>query len=460
MAPKVLIFLILRSEPNNFGRTMKNAKDRATGAIPMPGLNSPSRNDQGVPAPKKILVVDDNIVFLKAISLKLRSAGYDVHLAIDGAAAVSTVRHLIPDLILLDLNFPPDVAHGGGVGWNGLLILSWLRRMNEAQHIPVIAITGENLAKHKDQCRAAGVLDTFYKPVDHEALLSSIRKALNEKDPPKKPLTQSMTAKRVLFVDDESDWRYMGTLYLEECGYEVFTTEDAAGAVKEAARVKPHVIVLDLNLGGDGSTTLLNLLSMAHPHVPILIYTGMDLDEARVSNLRDEGAYDCLRKGTMEELLTAVGRAIQAPRPKPVYVPGQTDRETPPDIRSVLLVEDDVAFGDVVRTFLESHPFCVTRVTDGAEAMRQISSTDFDIIICDMMLPNLNGEQLYASVEQLKPHLCNRFIFMTGHHADPSCDNFIRRVRALMLWKPFHLGDLLAAAEAARKKASSAVAKT
>lgn len=425
--------------------------------IPMPGMASQSssvRDQKAGPVKKRILVVDDNVVFLKAMSFKLRDCGYEVLTAVDGASAVNTVRRLIPDLILLDLNFPPDVAHGGGVGWNGLLILNWLRRMNEAQHVPVIAITGGDPQKFKTECDAAGVLNIFQKPADNDDLLTAIRRALKEESPEeKKPVNGSTPAKKVLFVDDENDWRYMGTLYLSECGYEVFTADSAVSAVKEAARVKPDAIVLDLNLGGEDGTTLLNVFPAAHPDVPILIYTGRDLTEGDAAELIGAGAYECLRKGTMEELLTAVRKAVNEPRPDAIPVrASQDDTARACGIQSVLIVEDDVAFGDMLRTFLESHPFCVTRVTDGAEGLRQLSATDFDLIISDMVLPHLTGDQLYMEVEKIKPHLCPRFIFMTGHHADPKSDNFIRRVRALMLWKPFHLGDLLSAAETIRRK--------
>jgi DNA-binding response OmpR family regulator len=155
----------------------------------------------------------------------------------------------------------------------------------------------------------------------------------------------------------------------------------------------------------------------------------------------------------MEELLSAVRNAVQEPRDTPLPVRSTEDESAGgTGIQSVLIVEDDVAFGDLLRTFLESHPFCVTRVTDGAEGLRQLSATDFDLIISDMALPNLTGDQLYLEVEKIKPHLCSRFIFMTGHHADPKSDNFIRRIHALMLWKPFHLGDLLSAADTVRRK--------
>src|SRR5689334_12871467 len=77
---------------------------------------------------KKILIVDDSLIILKTLSIKLKAAGYQVFTAVDGSEAVSTVRRERPHLILLDIGFPPDVGHGGGVAWDGFLIMTWLRR--------------------------------------------------------------------------------------------------------------------------------------------------------------------------------------------------------------------------------------------------------------------------------------------------------------------------------------------
>jgi DNA-binding response OmpR family regulator len=128
-----------------------------------------------------------------------------------------------------------------------------------------------------------------------------------------------------------------------------------------------------------------------------------------------------------------------------------------PSAESVLVLEDDIVFGDSLLLFLEAQGFAVTRVTDGAEGLRQLMATDFDYIICDMVMPNMPGEQFYHAVEQRKPELCKRFIFMTGHQADPRSDIFIRRVRGLMLWKPFPMGDLLTATQIVRRRSREAL---
>jgi len=127
---------------------------------------------------KKILVVDDSPLILKLMSMKLTANGYDVVTAEDGGTAVSTVRQERPDLILLDLSFPPDVAHGGGVAWDGFLIMNWLGRIEEAKTIPIIVISGGDPAKNKDRALAAGAVSFFHKPIDNDALLAFIRETL------------------------------------------------------------------------------------------------------------------------------------------------------------------------------------------------------------------------------------------------------------------------------------------
>ena len=141
-------------------------------------VSSAASSPQGTMNRKKILVVDDSLVILKTMSMKLTAQGYDVVTAEDGAGAVSAVRKAKPDLILLDLGFPPDVAHGGGVAWDGYTIMTWLRRLEEAKNIPIIVITGGDPAKCKDRALAAGAANFFHKPINNDDLLTIIQQTL------------------------------------------------------------------------------------------------------------------------------------------------------------------------------------------------------------------------------------------------------------------------------------------
>ena len=113
--------------------------------------------------------------------------------------------------------------------------------------------------------------------------------------------------------------------------------------------------------------------------------------------------------------------------------------------RSILLLEDDDQFASILQEFLELYSCKVTRVKNGVEGLRRIVNADFDLVLCDMVMPTFPGDKFYIAVERVKPILCKRFIFMTGHKADPKWDAFIRSVRGLMLWKPFQMHDLLIA---------------
>jgi CheY-like chemotaxis protein len=127
---------------------------------------------------KKILVVDDSPVIVRTLSMKLASAGYQAISAFDGSEAVSSVRKEKPDLIILDISFPPDVAHGGGIAWDGFRIIDWLRRIDEAKDTPIIVITGGSEAEYKDRAFAAGAIAFFKKPIDTNELLDVIQRTL------------------------------------------------------------------------------------------------------------------------------------------------------------------------------------------------------------------------------------------------------------------------------------------
>lgn len=131
---------------------------------------------------RKILIVDDNPVVLKAFELKLKASGFQVLSATDGSAAVSVARHERPDLIVLDMHFPPDVG-SSGLQWNGFTIMQWMHRFSEAANIPVVIISSDEVSKFKDKAAAAGAVACFQKPINHEEFLMAVGRALGQAAP-------------------------------------------------------------------------------------------------------------------------------------------------------------------------------------------------------------------------------------------------------------------------------------
>ena len=111
--------------------------------------------------------------------------------------------------------------------------------------------------------------------------------------------------------------------------------------------------------------------------------------------------------------------------------------------KKILLLEDDEDFRNIIKEFLESHFYSVVTARNGVEGVREIMASDFEIILCDMMMPTLPGDMFYLAVERMRPHLCDRFIFMTGYKGDGKVADFIKKVNGTMLNKPFLVDDLL-----------------
>ncbi|HTY85843.1 MAG TPA: response regulator [Candidatus Acidoferrum sp.] len=141
-----------------------------------PGMEAKSAS----PNAKKILVVDDNQVILKTTLQTLTTKGYQVTTATGGPEALSAIRKEKPDLILLDLTFPPDAANVGGPMQDGFFIIQWLRRTPETKDLPVIMISATDPEKFKDRALSSGVVASFHKPIDTEKLLAAIKTTLGQ----------------------------------------------------------------------------------------------------------------------------------------------------------------------------------------------------------------------------------------------------------------------------------------
>lgn len=112
------------------------------------------------------------------------------------------------------------------------------------------------------------------------------------------------------------------------------------------------------------------------------------------------------------------------------------------ETRKILILEDEETVSKFIRFALEPANSVVV-VSNGVDGVKEIQNGDFDVIICDMMMPKLPGDMFYSAVERIKPHLCSRFIFMTGFTDDEKIKAFIKRIDGLMLPKPFKAQDLL-----------------
>ena len=113
--------------------------------------------------------------------------------------------------------------------------------------------------------------------------------------------------------------------------------------------------------------------------------------------------------------------------------------------RRVLVIEDEPALAAAVADALMDAGFVVERAADGEEGLTAVAHQPFDLVVCDLKMPRLDGMQFYRAMAAATPALARRVIFVTGAVAGTDAEPFLEETGCRWLAKPFRLGDLLRA---------------
>jgi two-component system cell cycle sensor histidine kinase/response regulator CckA len=111
-----------------------------------------------------------------------------------------------------------------------------------------------------------------------------------------------------------------------------------------------------------------------------------------------------------------------------------------------LVVEDEPALAIAVSEALADAGFTVDRAGDGEEGLTRLTEQRYDLIVCDLKMPRIDGMQFYRAMAAATPALARRVIFVTGDVAGTDAERFLEETGCRWLSKPFRLGDLLRAA--------------
>jgi len=99
----------------------------------------------------------------------------------------------------------------------------------------------------------------------------------------------------------------------------------------------------------------------------------------------------------------------------------------------ILLVEDDINLGDVLRDYLELQEYEVTRAMDGVEGLDAFKQNAFDLLILDVMLPRKDGFTLAAEIREIDQQIPVIFLTARGQMEDrvtgfkTGCDDYISK---------------------------------
>ncbi|MBW2545998.1 MAG: response regulator [Deltaproteobacteria bacterium] len=114
---------------------------------------------------------------------------------------------------------------------------------------------------------------------------------------------------------------------------------------------------------------------------------------------------------------------------------------TPGARACVIVVDDEPLVGRSIRRALRGHE--VEVFTSGQEAIARLcSGAPFDVVFCDLMMPQVSGMEVFRRVCEQCPDVASRFVFMTGGAFTQPAREFLERTPVLCLEKPFELRQI------------------
>ena len=118
---------------------------------------------------KKILIVEDEDLIAKVLSIRLEGLGYEVFTAFDGEEGLEAVKKEKPDLIILDIGLPR---------MDGNTLCEVIKSGEATKHTKIIMLTGKRLVGDMESSFSAGADFYVNKPYEWSRLLGHIQKLI------------------------------------------------------------------------------------------------------------------------------------------------------------------------------------------------------------------------------------------------------------------------------------------
>jgi PAS domain S-box-containing protein len=144
---------------------------------------------------------------------------------------------------------------------------------------------------------------------------------------------------------------------------------------------------------------------------------------------------------------------VRLPRGAPAALPAAPPpRAVAPGRARILVVDDESAIRRCLADLLPGHD--VVTASSGRAAIEALRGHDFDVVVCDLLMPDLTGMELHAHVRAWWPALADRFVFMTGATSSPQVRQFLQSPPGAVLAKPFRAADVERAVDEVLARAS------
>ena len=345
----------------------------------------PDDRDQVMPGDKVLLIIEDDTPFAGALLEFTRKKGYKGIVAVSGDAGIRMARRYLPIGILLDVQLPVK---------NGWEVMDELKKDPHTRLIPVHIISSFEV---KSESLQKGAVDFLSKSMAFENMdnvFERIEYYLNR------------STRKVLIVEDNDRHAQALAWFL---GSHRVRMEIAATTTESIALLKQdelHGVILSRDAGKEDTETL--EVIRGNPDlsdIPIIVFTGMNISRSEEARLRKFADSIVVKTAhSYQRVLDEVSLFLHA------VMEGKEENRNTHNGRmggleevlrnkTVLVADDDVRNIYSLTKALEQHKMKVLTAIDGKEAISAAEGNPVDIVLMDMMMPELDG---YEAISRLR----------------------------------------------------------
>ena len=341
-----------------------------------------------------ILVIDDDLEVRYVIGQYLISKGYEVEYAGDGTEGLAKARSIQPFAVTLDVMMPNK---------DGWTILNDLKEDPATRQIPVILIS---IIGNKNAGYGISAFEYFVKPVSNSKLIHAFNKLEN--------YTKKKIEKIVIVDDDETEFEDYKDIFKND-NIRIDYIKDSEIAFSKILEIQPDLIILDLLMPNvDGISLSYKLKSNVETkHIPIIISTEKNINEHDRNELnkiveditvKSKGHPLDALKIVRDRIKILETELIEPGKLAGIDINPDLEIPFPEDVKiyqgNVLIVDDDP---DSLFTLSEIVQACDCKTTtarNGLECLRALDYKLPDLILLDIMMPEMDGFQTIARIKQ------------------------------------------------------------
>ena len=321
-----------------------------------------------------LLIVEDDTRLLSILERMIKAQGFAPLTANSAEQALQALEQALPMGILLDLGLPK---------MSGMELLRHLKKDKKTAQIPVYIMSG---AADSGEARILGALGFLKKPVTRDTIAAAIKAMASTL--PAKP------EKRLLLIDpDPTDQQLIAALFAGDSV--ALSTANSGNEALQLLQAQPYdSVVLALELPDMSGFDWLKMAAHKLNPPPVVIFSARELSEAEVFELKGVAESIVIKGSSNRRLHEEVLHALHLDSSK--LPPAAT---LPEGGKKLLLVDDDARNLFALTKVLRSKGYIVTVAQDGAKALQMLAQDQFDAILTDIMMPEMDG---YALIRQIR----------------------------------------------------------